>query len=157
MAVRFRRLFPASAVVLIGGLALSACGQAETEAPAAAAEVAPLSPAAVAAALAPDALMLRAVECRMALAPLRLGSDRVPPDLTARVARTADIPFRDLVFGAKGFGLAMEDISRAHSSGRPVPRSAEEVTADYVEYVETCAEVMDRAAPMLNEAKAAKP
>lgn len=156
MAVRFRPLSRASAALLIGGLALSACGQTETGTDAAPAEAAKAPAVSIAASLAPDALMLRALECRSSFAPLRNGTDLLPGDLMARVARTADVSFVDLVFGAGNYGVSMEARRDAHQNGRRMPRSADQVTPEYIDYVQTCADILDRADAMLSEAKAAQ-
>ena len=156
MAVRFRPLSRASVALLIGASALSACGQSESGTDAASAEAAPAPAVSVAASLAPDALMLRALECRSSFAPLRNGTDLLPADVMARVARTADVGFGDLVFGAGDYGLSMEARRDAHQGGRRMPRSADEVTPEYIEYVQTCADILDRASALLSEAKAAR-
>lgn len=155
MAVQFRPSFRASAALLLGGLALSACGQTETGTDAAQAD-APAPAVSVVASLAPDALMLRALECRSSFAPLRNSTDLLPDDLMARVAGTANVSFGDLIFGAGNYGVSMEARRDANQSGRPLPRSADEVTPEYIEYVQTCADVLDRAGAMLREAKAAQ-
>lgn len=156
MAVQLRPLFRTSAALLIGGLALSACGQTKTGTDATPAEAASDPAVSVAASLAPDALMLRALECRSSFAPLRNGTDRLPGDLMARVARTADVSFGDLVFGAGNYGVSMEARRDAHQNGRPMPGSADQVTPEYIDYVQTCADILDRAGAMLSEAKAAQ-
>lgn len=151
MSVPPLRLPRTSAVgAIIGALALSACGQADNAAVVDAAETPAAAPVvSVAASLAPDALMLRALECRSSLAPVRHSSDLLPADLMARVARTADVSFGDLIFGAGEQGLSMEARRDAHSNRRAMPRTAEEVTPDYIEYVSTCADILDRAASVL--------
>lgn len=158
MAIQFRPLSRASAAALIGGLALSACGQVETETKTAAAETAsaPAPSVSIAASLAPDALMLRALECRSSFAPLRHGTDLLPSDLMARVARTTDVSFGDLIFGAGRHGVSMEARRDAHQGGRRMPQSAADITPEYIHYVSTCADILDRAGAMLNEAKAAQ-
>lgn len=156
MVVRFRNLSRVSAVILISGVALASCSQDDTDALAAPAEPAPAQTVSVVDSLSPDALMLRALECRSSLAPLRHGHDDLPGDLMARVARAADVSFGDLVFGAGNYGVSMEARRDAHTSGRSVPRSAEETTPEYIQYISTCADIMDRAASVLSEAKAAE-
>ena len=157
MAFQFRRISHASVVALIGGLALSACGQNEAEAPVASADVAPEPAVSVVDSLAPDALMLRALECRSSLAPVRNNTDRLPADVAERVANTANVSFGDLVLAADRYDISMEARRDAHQGGRSLPATAAEVTPEYIDYVKTCADVLDRAASVLAEAKAAQP
>jgi hypothetical protein len=147
-----------AAAVLVGALAVSACG--ESEAPAAAPEVAeapaPASaPAVDLASLTPQQLILRGQECNNALRPLRQ-ADYIPAEMQERIARSPNISLGDLVFTASDLGVGAEARKQAHDGARPAPSRGDEITAEYTAYVNECADVLDRTTVFIAEHKAAK-
>ena len=148
MAVRLPSR-PAVAVVLIGGLALAACGQAD-------ADGATVEPEATIASLAPDALMLRALECHRTMGRARQVPDRMPAEINDRFARTPEIAFSDLVIHGGRLGLTSEARQQAFNGGPNLPPAHEPTPPEYVAYMMECADVTDRAAVLIAEQKAAK-
>lgn len=161
MAVQFAYVPRAcAAAVLVGALAVSACGEPETEASAAAPKIAEAAapvaaPAVDLANLTPQQLILRGQECNNALRPLRQ-ADYIPAEMQARIARSPNISLGDLVFTASDLGVGAEARKQAHDGARPAPGRGDEITAEYTAYVNTCADILDRTTVFIAEHKAAK-
>lgn len=148
------------AAVLSGAFVMSACSQANPEAPAPAVVEAPAAapasaPAVDLASLTPQQLMLRGQECNNALRPLRQ-ADYIPADMQERLARSPNISLADLVFTASDLGVGAEARKQAHEGARSAPGRGDEITAEYTAYVNTCADILDRTTALIAEHKAAK-
>jgi hypothetical protein len=151
MAVQFQSTLRVQVgAALVGAMVLSACGQAAPEAVQGDPEAAPApvaaAPAAVEDALTPAALILRALECHRPLNAARTATDRLPADVNARIAQTPELHFNRMVFAGSRLGLTIEERREAHSSGRAMPRTGNEIEPDYLTYLSACADITDRAA-----------
>jgi len=149
MSVRVSLIVPA-AVAVVAALALSACGDGRS------ADATAAESASTAAALEPEALMLRALECHRTMGRARQVPDRMPAQINERFASTPEIPFSDLVIHGGRMGLSSEARQQAFNSGPNLPPAHEPTPQDYVDYMMECADITDRAAVLIAEAKAAQ-
>ena len=137
-----------------GALALLAgCGQPEAPT---AETPAPEAPAAAAAdAPSPEQVIARGMECYRSLTNARGIADRLPADLVTRIGDKPKASFAELTF--VGGDLVPMDARRdAANNARSGPTASEEVTPDYLAYLEECVVVTDRVAELIAAEKAAK-
>lgn len=143
-------------VAVTGALTLLAgCGQSEAPVAETPAPEAPAAAPVVAAEHSPEQVILRGIECFRSLTNARGIAARLPADLASRIGDKPKASFAELTF-VGGDLVPMSARRDAANSGRASPTSAQEITPEYLTYLEGCVAATDRVAALIAEEKAAK-
>lgn len=140
------RIKVAATAISLAALTLTACGQADTSAPAAEAPAPVVETpqdrvAKLAASMSPQDFKLREIQCLGALSLAKMDIDDLPQELAAQVEATARMDFLANVRQARELGLESTQINKWQHDQMPRLLKPEDITPEYTANLKECLDV----------------